>query len=297
MTDDLGDRLAAAIDAAAAPVEPAEARQRGERQARRRAAILVSMTLVALVVVVAAGAYAATGSRHAVSVTPAGPGTDNTSTTAPRPVQIPDIEHPTFAIFDSSPTRVLPDRKLWRVAQFDGEELWISRTNVDPTCLQATDSTTSSPSEPCRTTPQHCLILDTPPGIEHGGWCEGTGNQLIGWWYGSTQGEFANGQPVQIYGVVPDDVSRVTYEGRDVPVTNNVFVLIDPGPIDPPKTGLPLIYVVGDCQIPMYVQGQSAMYPRGDDGFTFDPRVRCNGPSPSSSTTGTRSLLPQVSRS
>jgi len=53
MSDELGDRLAAAIDGGAAPVATTEAMARGKRQARRRAAIAAG---VAVVVVVAAGA-------------------------------------------------------------------------------------------------------------------------------------------------------------------------------------------------------------------------------------------------
>src|SRR5262249_17436053 len=156
------------------------------------------------------------------------------STTAPPFVDVSAVEHPTFAIFDTPPTRVLPHRKLWLAARVGGEDLLLSRTDADPPCQESTESTTSVPSRPC-TTPQHCALLESPPGVMHESWCEGTGNQLVGWWLGSTRGEFADGQPVRIYGVVPDDVDRVVYEGRDVPVTNNVFVLDDPGPIDPPK--------------------------------------------------------------
>jgi hypothetical protein len=62
MTDDLGDRLAAAIDAAAAPVAASEAKRRGRRQARRRAAILVSITVAVLAAAGVAVANATTRS-------------------------------------------------------------------------------------------------------------------------------------------------------------------------------------------------------------------------------------------
>jgi hypothetical protein len=90
----------------------------------------------------------------------------------------------------------------------------------------------------------------------------------------STTGEFDTGQPTLIYGVVPDDVRRVTYDGRDVPVTNNAFVITDPGPIDQSTNYRPLFYTVGNCQIPMYVQGQT-IAPDDPRSF-FDPTPRCS---------------------
>jgi uncharacterized protein with PIN domain len=50
MTDDLRDRLAAAIDHAAAPVSPSEAMLRGRRQARRRSIVAVGATVIAVAV-------------------------------------------------------------------------------------------------------------------------------------------------------------------------------------------------------------------------------------------------------
>ena len=252
--DRLRDR-AAALHATEVVVPPF---RQLRRMHRIRRSVTASTTLLA-VLIVAAGAYAATGSPHAISVSPAGPPINDSSTTVPaRPLQMSDIEHPTFAIFDQPPTRVLADRNMWLAARFAGGELWLSRQNPDSG----------------RQFPQHCLLRDTAAGDELSSWCEGTGNALIGWVLGSTQGEFVDGRPVLIYGVVPDDVDRVTYAGRDVPVTNNVFVVTDPGPTDQPTKALPLFYFVGGCRIPMYVQGQDAQVLQ--DKGNFDPTIRCS---------------------
>lgn len=248
----LDDRLrdsAAALHAAEVGVPPFRRLHRMHRIRRS----LAATTTFLVVLMVAAGAYAATGSKGAVSVTPAGPAADESSTTVrARPRTILDIEHPTFAIFATPATRVVADRQMWLAARLDGGELWISRE--DPAACPTSTSTTSLPSGPCGPPLQACLIRDMPAGVEHGSWCDG---ESVGWWDGSTQGEFVGGQPVLIYGVVPDDVSRVTYDGHDIPVTNNVFVITAPGPIDPATNFLPLFYYVGNCQIPMYVQGQT----------------------------------------
>src|SRR5262249_10660776 len=158
---------------------------------------LAATTALLVVVIAAAGTYAVTGSRRSISVVPAGSPTTVGSTTAPPFVDVSAVEHPTFAIFDTPPTRVLPHRKLWLAPPVGGEDVLLSRPDADPTCQESTESTTSVPSGPC-TTPQHCAVLESPPGVMHESWCEGTGNQLVGWWLGSTRGEFADGQPVRI---------------------------------------------------------------------------------------------------
>jgi hypothetical protein len=68
MTDDLGDRLAGAIDGAAAPVDPAEAINRGKRQVRRRTTVVACITVIAMaaagVAVASATSFSSAGRKR-----------------------------------------------------------------------------------------------------------------------------------------------------------------------------------------------------------------------------------------
>jgi uncharacterized protein with PIN domain len=85
MTDELRDRLAAAIDDVATPVTPSEAMSRGKRQVRRRATVAVCATVVAVAVsgVAIAGATTRNASRPARVFIGDGSGASSTSVTMP----------------------------------------------------------------------------------------------------------------------------------------------------------------------------------------------------------------------
>jgi hypothetical protein len=191
----------------------------------------------------------------AFATTTAAPRPITTSTTTPPPPVT--IEHPTFAIFGQTPTLGFLGRKEWLALKIQGEsyggQLFVY---TEPNC------TTGSPPSSVPETPGPCggelcielNIVTTEPYLGR----SGTGCQPIydslsflpghtpeSW--GTTYVEFLHDQPLLIYGIVPDQVTRVTYAGHDVPVTNNAFLLIHPAPADRSQ-GVPLYYYVGDCR-------------------------------------------------
>jgi hypothetical protein len=85
MTDELRDRLAAAIDDAAAPVTPSEAMFRGRRQARRRTTVAVAATVIAVAVSGVAIANATTQNAARPVHVFVGNGSDAASTSVTTP--------------------------------------------------------------------------------------------------------------------------------------------------------------------------------------------------------------------
>ena len=222
------------------------------RRSRRRVvmagAVVCACFAVAVVVAVSAGQDRS--ARAPVL------GRPNDTSAAARAVVKYQLEHPTFAVFDQPPTRVSVDRKAWLALRFDGGDLLLTKSKTDPTCQSSTTSTTSVPPDPC--TPHLCLTLQTPPGVPHESFCSGTEPLNFSDSWGDAEVEFENGQPKFVWGVVPDVVTGVTYDGHEVSIVNNVFVVAHPAPFGRPTNGLPLSFSIGNCQRHVWVGGNYA---------------------------------------
>lgn len=241
------------------------------RRARRRIAGRRIITAAVVSGFFAAAAFVATTANPGRSTPAPVQAPTTTPTTTPTHAEPgATIHHPTFAVFDQ-PATVGPGGRLqWPALRWDGGSLDVFK---DAACTETPPTTASLPSDPCNDAENLCGALTIDPPIDYlptsGHECgsifttshvppfEIRPDEMPDW--AVTSVEFVKSQPIFIWGIVPDVVTRVTYAGQDVPITNNAFVIQHPQPVADRNKGLPLFFYIGDCRKQLgYVMGAYA---------------------------------------